>query len=126
MTPAIKVLVTGQHGQLARALAERAEVVDGISVICLGRPTLDFLVPDTIATAVKRVGPDFVVNAAAYTAVDLAEDEPEQARAVNAIAAGTLAAAANAAGAPIIHISTDYVFDGSKPGTREAYSAGDP
>ena len=107
-----KVLVTGCHGQLARSLVERAAAWPDIDIVPLGRPELDLEAPESIASAVRAVRPDMVVNAAAYTAVDAAEDEPERAQRVNAAAAGELAAAAHALGAGIVQISTDYVFDG--------------
>ncbi len=75
---------------------------------------LDLAKPDQIAAAVRSVKPDIIVNAAAYTAVDKAESEPEAAFAVNAAAPGLLAERAKRAGALLIHYSTDYVFDGAK------------
>ena len=80
------------------------------------RPALDLASPDTILPAMAAFGPDLVVNAAAYTAVDRAESEPELAYAINRDGAGAVAAAAARLGAPIIQLSTDYVFDGSKDG----------
>jgi dTDP-4-dehydrorhamnose reductase len=80
----------------------------------LGRPAVDLLEPSSIIDAIAKFEPTIVVNAAAYTAVDKAEDEPDVARAVNAIGAEAVAKAATAAGAAIIHFSTDYVFDGRK------------
>lgn len=115
MTATIKVLVTGTEGQLARSLDERARLNPRFEVVRLGRPALDLERPDTIERAIKQVMPDVVVSAAAFTAVDLAEDQATTAHAINVTAAGRLSAAARAIGAPIIHISTDYVFDGSKP-----------
>ncbi len=105
----MKVLVTGRHGQLARSLIERA---DNIELVAVGRPNLDLEVPGTAARAIADASPDVVINAAAYTAVDQAEDEPERAFRINADAAGEVADAARKAGAPVIQISTDYVFDG--------------
>ncbi|HMK90425.1 MAG TPA: dTDP-4-dehydrorhamnose reductase [Methylocystis sp.] len=105
----MKILVTGTQGQLAASLRLRA---DGEEVICIGRPQLDLERPETIAPAIDAVKPDVVVNAAAYTAVDQAEQEPQRAMAVNGAGAGAVAAAAAALGAPVIQISTDYVFDG--------------
>lgn len=105
----MKILVTGTQGQLATAMRERA---DGETVVCVGRPDVDFADPETIEPAILAERPDIVVNAAAYTAVDQAEKEPELAKAVNGVAAGAVAAAAARLGVPVIHISTDYVFDG--------------
>ena len=83
-------------------------------IIHLGRPQLDLAVPETVEPALKAAAPDIVVNAAAYTAVDQAEREPEIASAVNGTGAGAVAEAARALGVPVIHLSTDYVFDGNK------------
>lgn len=110
----MRLLVTGQSGQLAMSLAERAAGHSDIELVMLGRPTLDLADLDAIAPAVERERPDIVVNAAAYTAVEKAEDEPDAARRINAEAAGAVARAAYNAGAPVIQISTDYVFDGAK------------
>lgn len=108
----MRVVVTGREGQIARALAERAAQA-GATLIALGRPELDLERPETIAAALAAARPDVVVNAAAYTAVDLAESEEARAFAVNAVGAGAVAAAARALGVPVIHLSTDYVFDGN-------------
>ena len=105
----MKILVTGTQGQLATSMRERA---DGETVVCVGRPDVDFSNPETIERAILAEKPHVVVNAAAYTAVDQAEKEPELAMAVNGAAAGAVAAAAARLGLPVIHISTDYVFDG--------------
>ncbi|HEY0111881.1 MAG TPA: dTDP-4-dehydrorhamnose reductase [Allosphingosinicella sp.] len=112
----MRVLVTGRQGQLALSLAERASDFPEISLQVIGRPGLDLERPETIAAAVESAAPDLVINAAAYTAVDLAESEPERAYRINATAAGEAAAAARRAGARFIQISTDYVFDGSAEG----------
>lgn len=112
----MRVLVTGREGQLARSLAERGAAFPGLSVETAGRPGLDLEHPESIAAAIAAAAPDVVVNAAAYTAVDQAEDEPEQAFRVNGAAAGEVAAAARRAGARVIQVSTDYVFDGAAEG----------
>lgn len=106
------ILVAGAQGQLARALAERASK-HGFRAICLGRPELDLSDPATIAAAFEKHEPVFVVNAAAATAVDLAESEPDHAYAVNRDGAAALAAATYNARIPFLHVSTDYVFDGA-------------
>jgi dTDP-4-dehydrorhamnose reductase len=108
----VKVLVTGRHGQLARSLAERAEARPGIEIFLAGRPELDLETPGSAAAVVRSLAPQAVINAAAYTAVDRAEDEPEGAFRINAEAAGEIAAAAAEVDARIIQVSTDYVFDG--------------
>lgn len=111
----IRIAVTGRHGQLARALTEAGPQL-GVTVLPLGRPELDLAAPETIGAALSAAVPHVVVNAAAYTAVDQAEQEPERANAINATGAGAVAAAAQTLGVPVIHLSTDYVFDGLKGG----------
>jgi dTDP-4-dehydrorhamnose reductase len=111
----VRVLVTGRQGQLARSLAVRAPRHRGLELVFAARPELDLEWPETIEQAVAAAAPDVVVNCAAYTAVDQAEDEPVRALRVNGVGAGALAAAARRAGARIIQISTDYVFDGLSP-----------
>lgn len=106
----MRVLVTGREGQLARCLVEAAG--SGVEAVALGRPELDITDMSTVAAAIATHRPDVVVNAAAYTAVDKAEDDPEQAMLVNGVGAGLVAKAAADAGLPVIHVSTDYVFDG--------------
>ncbi|MES2491744.1 MAG: dTDP-4-dehydrorhamnose reductase [Pseudomonadota bacterium] len=129
----MKIAVTGRTGQVVASLLERG-LDAGHDVTAVGRPELD-LGAATGALALRALGavqPDVIVSAAAYTAVDKAESEPELAHAVNAAGAGSVAAAAAALGVPLIHLSTDYVFDGDKPapyaendqtGPRGAYGA---
>ena len=105
------VLIAGRSGQVARALTDAAP--NGWRVVALGRPELDLAEPSTIDAAVREVRPDAIVNAAAHTAVDRAEEEPERAMAINADGAAALARAAERASVPIVHVSTDYVFDGA-------------
>lgn len=109
----MKILITGHNGQVARelqlALADRAEL------LVLGRDQLDLADSEAIRQRVRAERPDLIINAAAHTAVDQAESEPQAAFALNASAPGVLAEEAAALGAPLIHYSTDYVFDGSKP-----------
>jgi dTDP-4-dehydrorhamnose reductase len=107
----MRLAVTGSQGQVARSLLERAG--PGATVIAVGRPALDLADPASIAPALAAAGADVVVNAAAYTAVDRAESEADAAYAINAKGAGAVAAATRALGLPLIHLSTDYVFDGS-------------
>src|SRR5271165_5894445 len=113
MCVSIRIAVTGRQGQIARALAEAGPALN-VEIINLGRPQLDLAVPETVEPALNAAAPDIVVNAAAYTAVDQAEQEPEIARAVNGTGAGAVAEAARVLGVPVIHLSTDYVFDGIK------------
>lgn len=109
----MKLLVTGRDGQLARSLAERAAVRGGIELLLAGRPETDLAVPGTFAAAILSQRPDVVINAAAYTAVDSAEEEPAFVFRINAEAAREGAEAAAQTGARFIQLSTDYVFDGS-------------
>ncbi|MBA1141382.1 dTDP-4-dehydrorhamnose reductase [Mesorhizobium neociceri] len=112
----MRLVVTGRDGQVATSLLEAGKARDGIEVVAVGRPALDLTQPDTVFQALAAARPDIVVSAAAYTAVDQAEDEPDLAFAVNAVGAGKVAEAAAQLGVPVIHLSTDYVFDGSKDG----------
>jgi dTDP-4-dehydrorhamnose reductase len=118
----MRIAVTGRNGQIVRALMEAASAQE-VEVFPLGRPELELGLPATIEAALRGVEPDIVVNAAAYTAVDQAEREPEIARLVNSTGAGAVAAASRALGVPVIHLSTDYVFDGAK---ESAYVEEDP
>jgi dTDP-4-dehydrorhamnose reductase len=106
----VKILVTGRDGQVARSLAERGAAHE---LIFAARPELDLADPASIERTVAATAPDLVVSAAAYTAVDKAEDDADLAMTVNGEGPGVLARAAAKIGAPIIHLSTDYVFDGS-------------
>jgi dTDP-4-dehydrorhamnose reductase len=109
----MRIVVTGKTGQVARSLIERAAMHEGAEIVAVGRPELDLLDAPSIKRAIAAARPDIVVSAAAYTAVNRAEDEPELAHAVNTVGAGRVAEAAAEAGAPVIHLSTDYVFGGA-------------
>lgn len=115
------ILLTGKNGQigweLRRTLAPLGQIV------APGRDEMNLAQPQSIRDAVRRIQPDLIVNAAAYTAVDQAESEPELAIAVNGAAPGILAEEARRLGAALVHYSTDYVFDGTKIG---AYDESDP
>ena len=119
----MNVLVIGIGGQVARSLAERARRNDRFHVRFVGRPDIDLEVVGSAERAIAEMRTDIVINAAAYTAVDQAEEEPEQAFRINAEAAGEIAAAAAQSGAPVIHLSTDFVFDGR---AFEPYREDDP
>lgn len=119
MTTPRPILVTGGTGQLASALAAAATV----PVCLVGRPAFDFDRPETIATTFDQAAPWLVVNAAAYTAVDTAEKDADAAYRANRDGPAELARLCGAAGIPLIHISTDYVFDGDK---GEPYVETDP
>lgn len=107
----MKILLLGKNGQvgweLQRSLAPLGEV------IALGSDSADFTDLESLAKTVREIAPDVIVNAAAHTAVDRAESEPELARTINALAPGVLAAEAKRLGVWLVHYSTDYVFDGS-------------
>jgi dTDP-4-dehydrorhamnose reductase len=109
----MRLIVTGKSGQVATALAERG-AAEGISVTAVGRPEFDLADPGAGEEALVAARPDVIVSAAAYTAVDKAESEPELAQVINADGPGRVARAAARLGVPVIHLSTDYVFDGSK------------
>lgn len=111
----MKILVTGTHGQLATSLVEVAADIPDISLVRVGRPGFDLVDPASIRRAILAEKPDIVVSAAAYTAVDRAEDERDQAYQVNVIGAACVAEAAATLRVPVIHVSTDYVFSGETP-----------
>lgn len=108
------VLLTGGSGQVGKALIAAASA-RGFTVVAPDRAALDLANGDTIRAVMASQPWDIVINCGAYTAVDKAESEPGLADAVNHIAPGLLAAEAATRGIPIIHVSTDYVFDGSNP-----------
>jgi dTDP-4-dehydrorhamnose reductase len=107
------ILVAGKNGQLARCLAD-VGAQRAVPIFSAGRPEFDLEDPGSIERVVTAVLPEAIVNAAAYTAVDKAESEPQRAFAVNRDGAGQLAATARRFRIPFIHVSTDYVFDGLK------------
>lgn len=110
----MKVLVTGREGQVARSLAE-AGVQGGMEMVFAARPDCDVRDGASVAAAVTRHAPDCVINAAAYTQVDRAESEEALACAVNEDGAAHVARACALNNIPLIHLSTDYVYDGEKP-----------
>ena len=117
----MRIAVTGSQGQVATSLLERA--VLKAEVVALGRPVFDLTDRAAVLAGLKEARPDVVVNAAAYTAVDKAESEEADAVRVNGEGAGHVAEAAARLGVPLLHISTDYVFDGA---LDRAYREGDP
>jgi dTDP-4-dehydrorhamnose reductase len=110
----VRLYIVGTDGQVARSLREAAIQHPDIVMGCGGRPDVDILRPDLVEKAFLAFSPDMVINPAAYTAVDRAEAEPELAFATNRDGAGIVATAAARLGVPILHLSTDYVFDGKK------------
>src|SRR5260221_4042408 len=109
----MRIAVTGKQGKVVSALIELGRKL-GVEILPVGRPELDLLSPETVQPALANIRPNIIVNAAAYTAVDQAEKEPEVAMAVNAGGAMAVADAARMLGVALVHLSTDYGFDGRK------------
>ncbi|MCO7565170.1 dTDP-4-dehydrorhamnose reductase [Pseudomonas sp. S 311-6] len=109
----MKILVCGRNGQLAQALQGALAGLGELHL--LGREQLDLAHPEALREPLRQLAPDLIVNAAAYTAVDQAEQDAQQAFAINAEGPRVLAEEAARLGVPLIHYSTDYIFDGSKP-----------
>lgn len=118
----MRLLVTGAGGQLGHDVVAHATSM-GDEVVVADRSTIDITDRDSLIATVRSIRPDAIVNAAAYTAVDACETNLEQAFAVNAHAVGFLAEAAADVGAHLVHVSTDYVFDGT---LDRAYREDDP
>ena len=111
----MKVLVTGAKGQVGSELILEGEE-RGLEMLATDRDELDITQPNAIKKMIKEQKPDIVINAAAYTAVDMAESEPELAYTINRDGPAYLAGACAENNIPLIHISTDYVFDGQNEG----------
>jgi dTDP-4-dehydrorhamnose reductase len=107
----VRALIVGKTGQLARELLK--SVPSGVEASALDRASLDLTDPVAISRTVRASGAEIVINAAAYTAVDLAESESSRAYAINDIAVGAMAQACAEVGARFVHVSTDFVFDGA-------------
>ena len=112
----MKILLFGKYGQLGWELERTLACLGSITTV--DYPEVDFQQPRALVQIIRDVAPDLIVNAVAYTDVDKAENEPEIARAINATSVGVIAEEARKRKAPIIHYSTDYVFDGTR---GEAY-----
>lgn len=125
----MNILLFGKGGQvgweLQRALAPLG-VVTALDFDSAGDLSGDFSNPDAVAATVRTLAPDLIVNAAAHTAVDKAESEPDLARLINAVTPGRIAQEAHALGAQLIHYSTDYVFDGSGSAPRDETAVTNP
>ena len=121
----MKILLLGCTGQVGWELQRSLSVLGEVVALDRSSSTLcgDFAQPEGVAATVRAVRPDVIVNAAAHTAVDKAEREPERARLLNAITPGVLAREAHALGALLVHYSTDYVFDGSGEKARDEQAA---
>lgn len=116
-----KILVIGKNGQVGWELCRTVATLG--SMVAMDLPEIDLASPDSIRSTVRAVNPTIVINAAAYTAVDKAESEPDRAMTINGVAPGVLAEEAKRIGAALIHYSTDYVYDGTK---HEPYVETDP
>jgi dTDP-4-dehydrorhamnose reductase len=110
-----RFLVTGTEGQVVGSLVEAAAGRDDLEIVTIGLPDLDLCDTAAIAPAIEALRPDAILSVAAYTAVDAAETDEATALAVNGTAPGEIGRAAARLGVPVVHLSTDYVFDGDKP-----------
>lgn len=117
----MKILLTGSNGQVGFELAKKLSALG--EVIAIDREDLDLINSQAIRHFIDQIKPDIIINPAAYTAVDKAESEPEMAYQINVIAPEVLAEKATKLNIPLVHFSTDYVFDGLK---KEAYIETDP
>jgi dTDP-4-dehydrorhamnose reductase len=113
-TVRMKILLTGSNGQVGFELQKKLSILG--EVIATDREELDLTNPDFIRTFIDQTRPDIIINPAAYTGVDKAESEPDLAYLINAMAPEVLAVKARELDIPLVHFSTDYVFDGLKKG----------
>ena len=118
----MKILIAGKNGQVGRCLVDQLSTMSDVTLLALDREQLDITDPVQVNRIVTEFQPNIIINAAAYTAVDKAEQESELAYAINRDGPQNLALAANKVNAAIIHISTDYVFDGD---SAESYVESD-
>lgn len=109
-----RILITGSQGQLGKALNEFYQKSSEVELINSDVSDLDITDPEMVFSRVREVSPDVIINCAAYTAVDQCEDEYDIAYQINAVGAKNLSMASKENGAVLVHISTDYVFDGTK------------
>ena len=121
----MKILITGANGQLGHELV-RATIAAGHEVVATSHETLDITDKTAVDDVITSARPDVVIHAAAWTAVDACESEPEKALLVNGTATKYIADAAHAVGAHVVYISTDYVFDGSKASAYDESDATNP
>ena len=121
----MKFLITGANGQLGHELV-RATIAAGHEVVATSHETLDITKKSDVDAAITSARPDVVIHAAAWTAVDACESDPEKALLVNGTATKYIADAAHSVGAHVVYISTDYVFDGSKATPYEEGDATNP
>lgn len=118
----MRIAVTGTQGQLVRCLMDQAASLSDVTLVAVGRPAVDLADGTAIEAALMATEADIIINAAAYTAVDLAESEADLAHAINRDGAANVARGAKRMGVPVIQVSTDYVFDGS---STRAYAPDD-
>jgi dTDP-4-dehydrorhamnose reductase len=119
-----RILVFGRNGQVGWELRHKLACLGQVTAV--DYPEIDFSKPDSIRAAMRTVQPAVIINAAAYTAVDRAESEPELAMAINGTGPGVIAEEAKRLGSLLVHYSTDYVFDGTKHGTYVETDAPNP
>ncbi|HGY9578703.1 TPA: dTDP-4-dehydrorhamnose reductase [Vibrio harveyi] len=122
----MRILVTGSKGQVGHCLTEALKHKDGVVLLAVDKDDLDITNQDAVLDSVKAFKPTIIINAAAHTAVDKAEHEVELSYAINSDGPKFLAEAASAVGAAILHISTDYVFEGDKVGEYVESDATNP
>lgn len=122
----MKVLITGKNGQVGNSLVSQLQAMSSVSFLALSRDEFDITNAAQVDKIVNEYKPTIIINAAAYTAVDKAESEPELAHAINCLGPRNLAKAATNVNATIIHISTDYVFAGDKLGLYSELDQVDP
>jgi dTDP-4-dehydrorhamnose reductase len=119
----MRVVLVGSQGQVGWEIAQVLNAIADYEIVALNRSELDFTQTEAIVPLITQLQPDIIINAAAYTAVDKAESEPDLAFQLNAVAPQHLAKAASQLAAALVHISTDYVFDGHK---NRPYQPEDP
>ncbi|MCK8087080.1 dTDP-4-dehydrorhamnose reductase [Vibrio sp. 1CM8B] len=122
----MRILITGCHGQVGSSLTEQLASHENTEVLALDREHLDITNQDAVNAAVAEFKPSIIINAAAHTAVDKAEEEVDLSYAINRDGPKYLAQAAQSVGAAILHISTDYVFEGNKAGDYVETDATNP
>ncbi|MUL05930.1 dTDP-4-dehydrorhamnose reductase [Aliivibrio fischeri] len=122
----MRILITGCHGQVGYCLTQQLSVDESITVLALDRENLDITNQEAVNNAVAEFQPNIIINAAAHTAVDKAEEEVELSYAINRDGPNYLAQAAQRVGAAILHISTDYVFEGNKVGEYQEADTTNP
>lgn len=122
----MKVLITGASGQLGKALVQRFEHHDNHEVIPADRSVIDLENKDSIYQVITSVSPDVIIHSGAYTAVDACETEVDTALRINALGTRYVVDAADRAGARVVYVSTDYVFDGEKESPYDEWDAPNP